>query len=555
MERRKMTNIPSPASNGAASKSSGGPPSDRLDALIVGAGFAGIYMLYKLLSLRLRVLLVEEGSGVGGTWYWNRYPGARCDVESVEYLYSFSEDLLQDWTWSHRYSTQPEIMAYANHVVDRFNLRPFMQFNTRVVSAEYDERMKTWRVETDGGDHYLAQYCIMATGALSAVNRPKLEGLDSFQGEWHLTGRWPKEGVDFTGKRVGVIGTGSSAVQSIPVIAEQADHLTVFQRTANYSIPANNRPLEPAEIARMKSSYPEIWSKAKQSRVGMGFISVGTQSALEVSQEEREREFEKRWNIGGAGFTAAYTDLLMDGAANETAAEYVKRKIREIVRDPATAELLSPEITIGCKRLCIDTNYYATFNRDNVALVDICATPIQCGVADGIRTSERDFPLDVIVFATGFDALTGPLLAIDIRGRAGRTLRDKWVNGPRTYLGLASEGFPNMFTITGPGSPSVLSNVIRSIEQHVDWITDCISFMRNAGRTEIEANLDAENDWTVHVDEVAQRTLRYGCNSWYVGANVPGKKRVFLPYAGGLPRYSEKCQEVASREYEGFDLI
>ena len=549
-----MTSTIPMASNSVASQSSGAQQSDCLDALIVGAGFAGIYMLYKLLLLRLRVLVIEEGSGVGGTWYWNRYPGARCDVESVEYVYSFSEELLQDWTWSHRYSTQPEIMAYANHVVDRFNLRPFMQFNTRVVSAEYDERMKAWRVGTDGRGQYLTHYCIMATGTLSAVNRPRVEGLDSFRGEWHLTGRWPKEGVDFTGRRVGIIGTGSSAVQAIPVIAEQADQLTVFQRTANYSIPANNRTLEADEIARVKSNYSEIWSKARQSRVGMGFISVGTQSALEVSQEEREREFEKRWNIGGAGFAAAYTDLLVDEAANETAAEYVKKKIREIVRDPATAELLSPEITLGCKRLCIDTNYYATFNRDNVALVDVCATPIQCIVADGIRTSERDFPLDVIVFAIGFDALTGPLLSIDIRGRAGRTLRDKWANGPRTYLGLASEGFPNMFTITGPGSPSVLSNVLRSIEQHVDWITDCISFMQDAGHTEIEANVNAENEWTVHVDEVAQRTLRYSCNSWYVGANIPGKKRVFLPYAGGLPKYSEKCQEVASRRYEGFVL-
>ncbi|PZC48031.1 MAG: cyclohexanone monooxygenase [Chloroflexi bacterium] len=520
--------------------------------MIVGAGFAGIYMLYKLLNLGLKVQVIEEGSGVGGTWYWNRYPGARCDVESMEYSYSFSKELLQDWTWSHRYSTQAEIMEYANHVVDTFGLRPYIKFNTKARSAHYDEARKEWEIKTDAGDLYRAHYNIMATGTLSSVNRPRFEGLDSFKGEWYLTGRWPKEGVDFSGKRVGIIGTGSSAVQATPVIAEQAGHLTVFQRTANYSIPARNEPLGAEEIDDIKANYPGIWARATKSRVGMGFIELGTKGALEATPEERELEFSKRWAKGGAGFGAAYTDILSNEAANETAAEYVKAKIREIVRDPITAKILSPEITLGCKRMCIDSGYYEAFNRDNVDLVDVGSAPIQRLVADGIQTTDGEYQLDIIVFAMGFDALTGALNAIDIRGRSGMALRDKWADGPRTYLGLASEGFPNMFTITGPGSPSVLSNVLRSIEHHVDWITDCITFIKNSECSEIEANFTAEDEWTQHVEDVAKDTLRYKCDSWYVGANIPGKKRVFLPYSGGLPVYREKCQDVVSKGYEGF---
>ena len=524
------------------------------DALIVGAGFSGMYMLYRLVNLGLRVRVIEEASGVGGTWYWNRYPGARCDVESMEYSYSFSEELQQEWSWSHRYSTQPEILEYANYVADKFDLRSLIKFNSRVISAHYDETSHKWSVATDRGDQFVARYCVMATGTLSSVNNPKFAGLDSYKGDWYVTGRWPKTGVDFTGQRVGIIGTGSSAVQAIPVIAKQAKHLTVFQRTPNYSIPANNRPLEAEEIANIKAHYPEIRAKAKQGRAGIAYTEVGTQSALEVSQEEREKEFQRRWDKGGTGFVAAYTDIGLDQDANDTAAEFVKGQIRRTVHDPLTAELLCPTNPIGCKRLCADTDYYLTYNRDNVSLIDVGNDPIEQLVAEGLKTTDKIFSLDAIVFAIGFDAMTGALLAIDIRGKSGRSLRDKWSDGPRTYLGLSIEGFPNMFTITGPGSPSVLSNMITSIEQHVDWITQCIKYLDSTEKEEIEANLDSENEWMDHVEEIASGTLRYNCNSWYVGANIPGKKRIFMPYAGGLPRYMEKCQQVAVDGYQGFTI-
>ena len=526
----------------------------QLDALIVGTGFAGMYMLYRLRSLGLKVLAVDEASGVGGTWCWNRYPGARCDVESMEYSYSFSEELQQEWEWSDRYSVQPEILEYANHVADKFNLRSLIRFNSRITSAHYDEDYQSWDITTEGGEIYKAKYCVMATGTLSSVNNPKFDGWESFQGDWYVTGRWPHSNVDFAGKTVGIIGTGSSAVQAIPVIAGQAKHLTVFQRTPNYSIPANNRPLDSQEVSKFKRDYSSTREKARQNRAGIASMVVGNKSVLEVTEEERVRELEKRWAEGGTNFLAAFNDIGIDEGSNEIVAEFVRSKIRKTVKDPATAALLAPTNTIGCKRLCADTDYYETYNRPNVTLLDVNKTPIVKIVERGVETTEAIYNFDVIIYAIGFDAMTGALLSIDIAGRSGLSLKDKWSEGPKAYLGLTIEGFPNMFTITGPGSPSVLSNMMTSIEQHVDWISRCIDYMEKSGKNEIEALPDFENDWIDHVEETASETLRYSCNSWYVGANIPGKRRIFMPYSGGLDRYTKKCNEVAARGYEGFQL-
>ena len=522
------------------------------DAIIVGAGFGGMYMLHSLNKLRLKTLILEEGKGVGGTWYWNRYPGARCDVQSIEYSYSFSDELQQEWEWSHKYSTQPEILEYANHVADRFNLREHIRFNERVLSAEYVENSKIWKLETNSGNIYQSRYCVMATGSLSSINKPKFPGIDSYTGDWYITGKWPHEKIDLSGKTVGIIGTGSSAVQSIPILAENSKHLTVFQRTANYSIPANNKPLDPEEIRYVKDNYSSIREKQRQGKAGVAFTNMGTKSALEVPKEERLNEYQKRWDMGYSGFISAYTDIGINEDANETAAEFVRSKIREIVKDPVKAEILSPKNAIGCKRLCADTNYFETYNKENVSLIDVNETPIVSLVPEGVKTTEKIFNFDVVVFAIGFDAMTGALLSINIKGKNGKQLTNKWSDGPRSYLGLCIEGFPNMFTITGPGSPSVLGNMMVAIEQHVEWITKCIKDMESDGKTEIEAQEDAENEWMNHIEEVATHTLRYSCNSWYVGANVPGKKRVFMPYIGGYDVYREKCNEIASEEYSGF---
>ena len=525
-----------------------------LDAVIVGAGFAGMYMLHRLRGLGLAVRVYEAGKGVGGTWYWNRYPGARRDVESMDYSYSFSDELQQEWRWTERYAAQPEILKYANHVADRFDLRRDIQFETRVTRAVFDEATGRWGIETDRGDRVSARFCIMATGCLSDTQVPDFKGLDSFEGTWYHTGRWPHEGVDFTGRRVAVIGTGSSAIQSIPIIATQATHLYVFQRTPNYSMPAQNAPLDPEYERRVKAHYAEFRRQARESRVGFVTERSG-ESALAVPPEERESEYEKRWRRGGLGFSAAYSDLLLDKAANDTAAEFFRAKIRSIVRDPALADALCPQdYPLGTKRLCVDTGYYATFNRDNVTLVDVRQSPIEAITPRGVRTREAEYAVDAIVFATGFDAMTGALLAIDIRGRAGQRIQDKWAAGPRTYLGLSIAGFPNLFMITGPGSPSVLSNMIVSIEQHVDWIADCIAHLRATGRACIEATPEAEDAWVAHVNEVGHMTLYPLAKSWYMGANIPGKPRIFMPYIGGVGVYRQKCDEVAAKGYEGFAI-
>jgi len=530
-----------------------GPASD-LDAVIVGAGFAGLYMLHRLRGLGMSARVYEAGDGIGGTWYWNRYPGARCDVESMDYSYSFSDELQQEWQWTERYASQPEILRYINHVADRFDLRRDVHLSTRVTAAVFDEATHRWAVSTDRGERVSAQFCVMATGCLSAAQVPDFKGLETFEGAWYHTGNWPHEGVDFTGQRVGVIGTGSSAIQSIPLIARQAAHLFVFQRTPNFSVPARNAPLDPEYERRWKANYAEHRRQARESRVGF-VVERNDLSALEVSAEERLREYESRWSRGGLGFNATFADLLTSKDANDTAADFFRAKIRAAVRDPAVAETLSPRhYPVGTKRLCVDTDYYDTFNRDNVTLIDLRTAPIEAITPAGLRTRDEAYALDSLVFATGFDAMTGALLSIDIRGRAGQPLRHKWAEGPRTYLGLAVAGFPNLFAITGPGSPSVLSNMIVSIEQHVDWIADCLVYLREHDRTAIEATVAAEDTWVAHVNEVGHATLYPLANSWYMGANIPGKPRIFMPYIGGVGTYRQICDDVAAKDYEGFAL-
>jgi cyclohexanone monooxygenase len=525
-----------------------------LDAVVVGAGFAGLYMLHRLRGLGVSVQVFEAGDGVGGTWYWNRYPGARCDVESMDYSYSFSDELQQEWTWTERYAAQPEILKYINHVADRFDLRRDIKFSTRVTSAVFDDARSRWTVQTDRGDRVSARFCIMATGCLSDAQVPDIKGRETFAGPWYHTGQWPHGGVDFTGQRVGVIGTGSSAIQSIPIIARQAGHLVVFQRTPNYSMPAHNAALDREYEQRVKAGYAEFRRQARESRIGF-VVERSGDSALAAAPDEREREYEKRWQRGGLGFSAAYADILTSQEANDTAAEFFRKKIRAIVRDPSVAAALTPtDYPLGTKRLCVDTDYYATFNRDNVSLVDLRKTPIEAITPRGVRTTAAEYTVDSLVFATGFDAMTGALLKMDIRGRGGLPLRDKWAAGPRTYLGLAVAGFPNLFTITGPGSPSVLSNMIVSIEQHVDWIADCLRQLRAQDRQRIEATVEAEEAWVTHVNEVGHLTLYPRAKSWYMGANVPGKPRIFMPYIGGVGVYRQKCDEVAAAGYVGFTL-
>ena len=540
------------------------------DAVVIGAGFAGMYMLYKLRQLGLTARVYERGDDVGGTWYWNRYPGARCDVESLEYCYSFDPELEQEWEWTERYPGQPEILRYAQHVAERYDLYRDIQFNTKVTRAAFDDDTGHWRVssapavdhldhnhapDADDTDHAIAQYLITAVGCLSSSNVPEIDGIDSFEGEVCHTGRYPKEGIDFAGKRVGVIGTGSSGIQAIPVIAAAADHLTVFQRTPQYAIPARNHPLDPAEQAEVKADYHRLREQNKTQHGALGArFDWNEGSVLDVEVDEALKEFESRWETGGFAFLGAYGDIARTPEANRVAADFVKQKIRETVKDPEVAEQLIPTTYIGCKRLVLDTDYFATFNRDNVTLVDISENVVAEITADGLRTADgTHYDLDVIVFATGYDAMTGSLLRINIQGRGGLPLSEQWYAGPRTYLGLGVPGFPNMFTITGPGSPSVLTNMIVCIEQHVDWIGDCIDYLRTSGHRRIEATEEATEAWVDHVNLVASYTLYPTCNSWYLGANIPGKTRVFMPLPG-FPPYAEKCEQVAADGYEGFAL-
>jgi cyclohexanone monooxygenase len=525
------------------------------DVVVVGAGFAGMYMLHRLRGLGFSVRVYEQGGGVGGTWYWNRYPGARCDVESMQYSYSFSDELQQEWDWSERYAPQPEILRYANHVADRFDLRPHIQFNTRVERAVFDEDRNLWSVSTPDGKTVSTRFVVLATGCLSNARMPDIKGLESFKGSVYHTGNWPHEPVGFTGLRVGLIGTGSSGIQSTPVIAEQAKHLTVFQRTANFSIPARNAKLTEEERRAFRDNYPQVRSFAREvSRNGI-YTTQPDRGALDDGANERRSKFEARWQHGGLTFMSVYNDLGLNKASNDTAADFVRGKIAEIVHDGETAVLLQPRShPIGTKRICIDTDYFATFNRENVTLVDIKASPIAEILPNGVCTENDTYELDALVLATGFDAMTGSVARIEIRGRGGLTLNQKWAEGPKTYLGLMSAGFPNLFIITGPGSPSVLSNMIVSIEQHVDWITDCLDHMRKRGLEVMEAEQGAEDKWVAHVNEVAHGTLYPQANSWYMGANIPGKPRIFMPYIGGVGVYRQICNDVAARGYEGFVL-
>jgi len=532
------------------------PQTARFDAIVVGAGVGGLYAIYRLRKLGLKVRCFEAGGGVGGTWYWNRYPGCRCDVESMEYSYSFSNALQQEWHWPERYGTQPEILRYVNHVADRFDLRRDIEFNTRVKQVIFDSKTNKWTVKTDKGTAATARFCIMATGNLSTPRTPNYPGLESFKGKWYHTGLWPQEGVDFTGLRVGVIGTGSSGVQSIPIIAKQAKHLYVFQRTANFSLPARNAPLDPDKESAHKAQYPERRRAAFDTPFGIAGYPAPVKSALDAAEEDRLRAYEAKWAEGGSiSFLYSFRDLLINKESNETASEYVRRKIRATVKDPKTAELLCPnDHPIGTKRLILDTDYYETYNRDNVTLVDIRSKPIKEITPTGLRTADADYSLDAIVFATGFDAMTGAMKEIDIHTDAGMSVREKWEDGPRTYLGIMIAGFPNLFMITGPQSPGVKSQMILACEQHVDWIADCVQYLRDHRFSRIDAEEDAEAAWVQHNNDVADRTLYPLANSWYVGANIPGKPRVFMPYVGGVAAYKKKCDEIAARGYEGFRL-
>jgi cation diffusion facilitator CzcD-associated flavoprotein CzcO len=530
--------------------------SGEFDALIIGAGFSGLYQLYCLRNrLGLAVKILEAGEGVGGTWYWNRYPGARCDSESHSYCYTFSEELIREWEWSERYPEQPEILRYLNHVADRFDLKRDIRFGTRVMAAHYEAAANCWHVTTEKGERLAAKFVITAVGCLSTANVPEFPGLDSFEGRWVHTGQWPHEGIDFSGKHVGMIGTGSTGIQAAPVIAETAAHLTVFQRTANYSVPARNVPLTPDFLRHVKDNYPEIRRVMHNTPNGHAFV-IEDRSVFDVTPEQRQELYEAAWEKGGLQFRATFRDLLVNKAANDTAAEFIRNKIRQIVRRPLTAEKLADiDHPYAAKRPPIDTNYFETFNRDNVSLVDVRAAPIDAITPAGIRTRDAEYNLDIIVFATGFDAMTGPLLRMDIRGRDGLSLAEAWKAGPQNYLGLQVAGFPNLFTITGPGSPSVLCNMPIAIEQHVEWITDCIAHMRLRGLSRIEPRAEAMDRWVQQVNEAANATLLPQVpHSWYLGANVPGKPRVFMPYAGGMPVYRQICTDIAAAGYAGFAL-
>jgi cation diffusion facilitator CzcD-associated flavoprotein CzcO len=526
---------------------------DTLDVLIVGAGFGGLYGLHKLRGLGFKVRVLEAAPSVGGTWYANRYPGARVDIQSLEYSYSFDEGLQQDWSWSERYAAQPELLRYANHVADRFDLRRDIELDTRVEAAHFDDAAHGWLVRSTDGRAWRARFIVMANGPLSSPNTPAFEGLADFEGRVLHSAAWPHEPVDFTGLDVAVIGTGSSAVQIIPIVAEQARTLTVFQRTPTYAVPAHNGPLDRDWERRIKADYAGFRARNRKMRSGFGSeLQPHPLPATQVNDELRNAVFEERWQIGGFSLLGAFNDLFTDMRANEYACEFVRQKIRGIVRDPQVAARLCPTHPIGCKRLCVDTGYYATYNRDNVTLVDVSSAPIECITPHGVRTGGRDHAADLLVLATGFDAFTGPMLRIDVRGRGGVSLRDKWRGGPLNYLGLTVAGFPNMFNLVGAGSTSAFTSVIVAIEHHVDWIAECLQWLAARGHAAIEASEEAESQWVALMNAIAQQTIFLSCNSWYLGANIPGKPRLFMPMAGGFPMYAERCAAVAREGYAGF---
>ncbi|MBQ7803099.1 MAG: NAD(P)/FAD-dependent oxidoreductase [Rhodococcus sp.] len=529
--------------------------SDAFDVVVIGAGISGLYAVHKFRQRGMNVHGFESAADVGGTWFHNRYPGARCDVESIDYSYSFDEDLQQEWTWSERFATQAEILAYLEHVADRFDLRNAYDFLTRVVSTVYDEEAALWTVTTDTGKSATARFCVMATGVLSATNRPAIAGRDSFAGESYHTGEWPHEPVDFVGKRVGVIGTGSSGIQSIPVIAGDAAQVVVFQRSPNYSIPAGNRPLTEDLIAEVKAGYPERRRLARLSGGGTPFTPY-PKGALEVDEEERTRIYDEWWERGGYLFAKAFPDQTTNLEANDTARKYVEAKIRDMVNDPELANQLIPnDHPIGTKRIVTDSGYFEAYNRGNVTLVNLRQTPITEITEKGVLVGDELHELDVLVFATGFDAMTGALSRIDIVGRGGRTLKEDWAAGPRTYLGLSSAGFPNLFSMVGPGSPSVLANMVLMAELQVDWIAKCFDYLDEHSAVSIEATQQAVDEWVAECNDKAAATLFPTANSWYMGANIPGKPRVFMPYIGGFANYGNICAEVAEAGYKGFEIV
>ena len=528
---------------------------EEYDAVVLGAGFSGLYMLHRLREAGFSARVYEAAEDVGGVWYWNRYPGARCDVQSIYYNYSFSEELFNEWTWSSKFPEQPEILRYLNFVADKFDLRKDIQFITRITSAHYDEINNNWKINLSDGSTVLTKYFISGVGCLSAANIPNFKGLDTFQGDWYHTGHWPKEKVEMKNKRVGVIGNGSSGIQAIPVIAKEAGHLTVFQRTPQYTVPARNHTYKPEFIKKTKQNYAEIYKDMRETEIGQK-IQVSNVSALSDTAEKRKEVFQKAWEEGGYAFSTTYYDIMINEEANNMAADFIRSKIKEIVRDPKVAEKLLPNYLYGTKRTVMDTDYYETYNRENVTLVDVKQAPIVEITPTGIRTSEAEYDLDIIVFATGYDGMTGPLFKFDIRGKNGVSLKEKWEDGAnvRTFLGLTTAGFPNFFMITGPESPSVLVNMLSAIEQHVEWISDCLEYLRNKGVETIEPTVEAEEKWSEHCREVAEQTLYVKTDSWYTGANIAGKPRSFLIYLGGFPGYKQRCNEVASSGYNGFTV-
>ena len=526
--------------------------SNTYDAIIVGAGLAGLYMLHTLRTRGMRVKVIEAAAGVGGTWYWNRYPGARCDVASIDYSYSFSEEIQQQWTWTEKFAAQPEILRYIEFVADTLDLRRDIQFATRVEAMIYDETARRWSVSTSAGVRYTTRFCIMATGCLSIPKDPDIPGLDQFAGPVYFTSRWPHEDIDFSGQTVGLIGTGSSGIQIAPELAKAAEELLVFQRTPSFTIPARNADLPDGFLSEVKSTYSERRESARRHPAGH-LRPLTKRTTFSYKDDERLESFERAWQRGGLEILGTFGDLVVDEIANAEIVRLIHNKIDEEIADPAVAAVLKPQSSpFGARRICLDTDYYATFNRDNVSLVDVLTDPIESVVADGVKTRNGHYQLDALVLATGFDAMTGALLKIDIRGRGGLQLRDKWGSGPVSYLGIAVEGFPNLFTITGPGSPSVLTNVVAAIEQHVEWLAKLLNHMEQQGLETVEAAADAEQDWVRHVYDLAASTLMMRANSWYLGANVPGKPRVFMPYVGGLDVYRDQAEAIAHDGYRGF---
>jgi cyclohexanone monooxygenase len=528
--------------------------SEHYDVVVVGAGFAGLYMIHRLRQQGMSVRVLEAADDVGGTWYWNQYPGARCDVESLEYSFSFDEALQQEWIWSERYAAQPEILRYIEHVAERFDLRRDIEFNSRVSDAEFDPANNRWTVLTENKKQVTSQFLVMASGCLSNAKVPDVPGLSHFKGRWFHTGFWPRDGIDFSGKRVGIVGTGSTGIQLIPIIARQASHLHVFQRTANYSVPLRNGPTQ-AEVERsIKDEYAQLREQARHCPSGVARFPNPQRGALEMSEAERMKVYEERWNFGGISFARAFNDTVIKKDANDLMRAYLVPRMLAGVNDAEVRAKLEPTYPVGTKRLCADTGYFETFNRDNVTLVDIKKAPIVAVTESGIQTSDDHYELDAIIFATGFDAITGPLLAVNMRVKGGTDLKTLWMHGPRAYLGLMVAGLPNLFTITGPGSPSVLSNVVVSVEQHVEWICDCLAHMRAGVLDKIEAQSHAQEAWARHVDDTARQSLMPDTNSWYMGANIPGKPRMFMPYMGGVGVYRRKCEEIARAGYTGFSF-